>query len=75
MKNTALLTKKMQSRRWEKMKQEVILIDLEALMRVTGYGRRRAMKVAELAKARVYIGNSVRFNVQKLKEFLYQESM
>jgi len=57
------------------MKQEVILIDLEALMRVTGYGRRRAMKVAELAKARVYIGNSVRFNVQKLKEFLYQESM
>lgn len=75
MKNTALLTKKMQSRRWVKMKQEVILIDLEALMRVTGYGRRRAMKVAELAKARVYIGNSVRFNVQKLKEFLYQESM
>ena len=56
------------------MKQEVILIDLEALMRVTGYGRRRAMKIAELAKARVYIGRSLRFNVQKLKEFFYSES-
>lgn len=56
------------------MKQEVILIDLETLMRVTGYGRRRAMKIAELAKARVYIGRSLRFNVQKLKEFFYSES-
>ena len=56
------------------MEQEVILIDLETLMRVTGYGRRRAMKIAELAKARVYIGRSLRFNVQKLKEFFYSES-
>ena len=47
------------------MEQEVILIDLETLMRVTGYGRRRAMKIAELAKARVYIGRSLRFNVQR----------
>lgn len=59
----------------DRLNDELILIDLDTLMRVTGYGRRRALKVAELAKARVYIGNSLRFNLQKLKEFLYDESM
>lgn len=57
------------------VEDDLILVDLDTLMRITGYGRRRAMKVAELAKARVFIGNSLRFNVQKLKEFLYEESM
>lgn len=56
-------------------KEEMILIDLDTLMVVTGYGRRRAMKLAELAEARVYIGRSLRFNVQKLKEFLYHEAI
>lgn len=55
--------------------EELLLIDLETLMRITGYGRRRALKIAELAQARVYIGNSLRFNVQKLKEFLYKEAI
>lgn len=59
----------------EKKEDELLLVDLDTLMRITGYGRRRALKVAELAKARVYIGNSLRFNVQRLKEFLYYESM
>ena len=59
----------------EKIEEELLLVDLDTLMRITGYGRRRALKVAELAKARVYIGNSLRFNVQRLKEFLYYESM
>ena len=59
----------------EKLEDELLLVDLDTLMRITGYGRRRALKVAELAKARVYIGNSLRFNVQRLKEFLYYESM
>ncbi len=59
----------------EKIEDELLLVDLDTLMRITGYGRRRALKVAELAKARVYIGNSLRFNVQRLKEFLYYESM
>ena len=54
---------------------DLILIDLDTLMSVTGYGRRRALKFAELAKARVYIGNSLRFSVQKLKEFAYKEAM
>lgn len=57
------------------LKEEVILIDLDTLMAVTGYGRRRAMKLAELAEARVYIGRSLRFNVQKIKEFLYEEAI
>ena len=59
----------------QKIEDDLILVDIDTLMRITGYGRRRAMKVAELAKARVFIGNSLRFNVQKLKEFLYEESM
>ncbi len=59
----------------ENLEDELLLVDLDTLMRITGYGRRRALKVAELAKARVYIGNSLRFNVQRLKEFLYYESM
>lgn len=57
------------------LKEEAILIDLDTLMAVTGYGRRRAMKLAELAEARVYIGRSLRFNVQKIKEFLYEEAI
>ena len=33
------------------MTEELLLIDLETLMRITGYGRRRALKIAELAQA------------------------
>lgn len=58
-----------------KFDDELILVDLETLMRITSYGRRRALKYAEIAGARVYIGNSLRFNVQKLKEFAYKEAM
>ena len=56
-------------------KEEPILIDLETLMKVTGYGRRRALHFAELAKARVYIGNSLRFNVELLKKFAREEAI
>ena len=59
----------------KKIEEDLLLVGLEDLMRITGYGRRRALHVAEMAKARVYVGNSLRFNVQKLKEFLYHESM
>ena len=59
----------------KKFDEDLLLVDLDTLMHITGYGRRRALKVGELAKARVYIGNSLRFNVQKLKEFLYNETM
>ena len=59
----------------KRVDDDLLLVDLENLMRITGYGRRRALRVAEMAKARVYVGNSLRFNVQKLKEFFYYESM
>lgn len=59
----------------KRINDELILVDIDTLMRITGYGRRRALKVAEMAEARVYIGNSLRFNVEKLKEFLYNEAM
>lgn len=59
----------------KKFDDDLLLVDLEDLMRITGYGRRRALKVAEMAKARVYIGNSLRFDVKKLKEFFHQESI
>lgn len=55
--------------------EDLLLVDLEGLMRLTGYGRRRALKIAELAKARVYIGASLRFNVEKIREFLYKEAI
>ena len=58
-----------------KFDEDMILVDLENLMRITSYGRRRALKFAELAQARVYIGNSLRFNVKKLVEFAYKEAM
>lgn len=54
--------------------ENLILIDLDELMRVTGFGRRRALRFAELAKARVMIGRSLRFDVEKLKEFAYYEA-
>lgn len=57
-----------------KLDEDLILIDLEELMRVTGFGRRRALRFAELAKARVMIGRSLRFDVTKLKEFSYYEA-
>lgn len=58
-----------------KLDDDLILVDLETLMRITGYGRRRAQKFAELAKARVYIGNSVRYSVEKLRKFAVNEAI
>jgi hypothetical protein len=54
---------------------EKILITRQELMEVTGYGRRRAEKFAELAKAKVYIGNSVRYSVEKLRDYARREAM
>lgn len=55
--------------------ENILLVDTEELMRILSCGRRRALRIAELAKSRVYIGRCLRFNVQKLKEFLYKESL
>ena len=35
----------------ERIEDGLLLVDLETLMRITGYGRRRALKIAELAQA------------------------
>lgn len=54
---------------------DILLVDLEELMRILSVGRRRALRIAEMAKCRVYIGRCLRFNVEKLKEFLKEESI
>ena len=55
--------------------ENILLVDTEELMRILSCGRRRALRIAELAECRVMIGRCLRFNVQKLKEFLYEESI
>lgn len=52
-----------------------LLVDLEELMHILSVGRRRALSIAEMAKCRVYIGRCLRFNVNKLKNFLDKESI
>ncbi|MBR4574398.1 MAG: hypothetical protein IKO16_05770 [Lachnospiraceae bacterium] len=59
----------------EQVKLEKVLIDKKELMQITGYGRRRAEKFAELAHAKVYIGNSVRYSVEKLRDFARREAL
>ena len=51
-----------------------LLITTEELMEALSVGRRRAIKIGELAGARVEIGHCVRWNVEILKEFLRVES-
>lgn len=59
----------------QRIEKDKLLVDIKELERITGYGRRRAMKLGEMANARVYIGNSVRYNVDKIREFLYEEAI
>lgn len=56
------------------MKNIRLLVSTEELMEILGCGRRRAVKVGQLAEARVEIGHMVRWNVDKLREFLYNEA-
>lgn len=58
-----------------KFDDDLVLVDLETLMRITGYGRRRAQKLGELAKARVYLGKSLRYSVDKIREFVKKEAI
>lgn len=52
-----------------------LLVNLEELCNILGCGRRNAEKIGKLAKAEVRIGRLRRWNVDKLREFLYEESM
>lgn len=51
-----------------------LLITTEELMQALSCGRRRALKIGELAKARVEIGRCVRWNVDILRDFLKKET-
>lgn len=51
-----------------------LLITTEELMQALSCGRRRALKIGELAKARVEIGRCVRWNVDILRDFLKKEA-
>lgn len=53
----------------------VLLVNLEELCVLLSCGRRTAERIGFLAKAEVRIGRIRRWNVQKLKEFLYEEAM
>lgn len=53
----------------------LLLVNLEELCVLLSCGRRTAEKIGVLAKAEVRIGRIRRWNVQKLKEFLYEEAM
>lgn len=58
-----------------KMRENVkLLITTEELMEALSCGRRRAIRIGEVAKARVEIGRCVRWNVDTLKEFLKKEA-
>lgn len=51
-----------------------LLITTEELMEALSCGRRRAIRIGEVEKARVEIGRFVRWNVDTLKEFLKKEA-
>lgn len=60
----------------DNMKQtDLLLVNLEELCTLLSCGRRNAEKIGSLANAEVRIGRIRRWNVQKLKEFLYNEAM
>lgn len=52
-----------------------LLVNLEELCVLLSCGRRNAQKIGGLAKAEVRIGRMRRWDVQKIREFLYNEAM
>lgn len=52
-----------------------ILVDMEGLCEILSCGRRRAEYWGTLAKAEIRIGRARRWNVEKLKEYFYEEAM
>lgn len=54
---------------------ELLLVNLEELCVLLSCGRRNAEKIGCIAKAEVRIGRLRRWNVQKIKEFLYDEAI
>ncbi len=52
-----------------------LLVTTQELQKLLSCGRRNAEKVGRLAKAEVYIGNLRRWNMDKIREFLYYEAL
>jgi len=57
------------------MKKEQLLVTLDELSELLSCGRRNAEKIGAMAKAEVRIGRLRRWNVEKLRKFLYEEAM
>jgi len=57
------------------MKKEQLLVTLDELCELLSCGRRNAEKIGSMAKAEVRIGRLRRWNVEKLRKFLYEEAM
>lgn len=55
----------------ENIKTEKILVDMEELKDMLTCGRETAIKIGEKSQSKVMIGRRVLWNVQKIKEYLY----
>lgn len=51
-----------------------LLVTTHELQELLSCGRRNAEKIGRLARAEVYIGNLRRWNMDKIREFLYKEA-
>lgn len=57
------------------MYEDKLLVNLEELCELLSCGRRYAERIGAEAEAEVRIGRLRRWNVEKLKKFLYEEAM
>lgn len=55
--------------------KDKILVSTDELCEMLSVGRRQAVRIGELAKAEVTIGRMKRWNVDKIREFLYNEAI
>ena len=75
-KNDIILSWNKIERKIDRMDQrDKIMVTTEELQYMLSCGRRNAEKIGFLAKAEVEIGNYSRWNLEKVREFLYKESM
>ena len=54
--------------------KDKILVSTDELCEMLSVGRRQAVNIGQLAKAEVTIGRMKRWNVDKIREFLYNEA-
>lgn len=59
----------------DKRFENKLLVNMEELCEMLSCGKRRAERIGKLAHAEVIIGNMRRWNVDKIREFLYNEAL